>query len=118
MIKLEAVTQENYQAVLDLTVAENQKDVVAPNWKSLIQAAYEPEVYVLAIVKSDQPVGLILYDFDVEMVGWTMSRLMIDQHFQNQGLGKQAISEFLKFFDEKYPDETLYTSAEVDNFVA
>jgi len=118
MITLTAVTRENYEAILRLTVNENQKDFVASNCRSLVQAAYEPGLNLLAIVEDDQPVGLILYDFDEEMGGWTMSRLMIDQHFQGQGFGKQALREFLKLFDEKYPGEVLYTSAAVDNVVA
>lgn len=117
-LSLQPVTRENYQAILQLKVAENQENWVAPNWKSLVEAAYEPELNLLAVYQDTTPVGLLLYDFDEDMGGWTMSRLMIDQHFQHQGLGKLALEQFLDFFKQHHPDQPLYTSAELDNPVA
>lgn len=64
-------------------------------------------------------IGFILYDFDEELNGWSMSRFMIGSSFQNCGFGKRALKQFLHFFKENYHGVLkLYTSAEVDNMVA
>ena len=63
-------------------------------------------------------VGFILYDFDDELNGWSMSRFMIDVNYQNQGIGKMALQKFIEFFKDKYGRIQLYTSAEVDNKIA
>ena len=118
-IELIPVCEENYRAVMALKVKDDQRRFVAPNILSLVQAAYEPQMYPLAVCANGAPVGLILYDFDRDLNGWSMSRFMIDAASQHAGIGGAALKIFLKWFDEKYPDvETLYTSAEVENAVA
>ncbi len=118
-IEFRPIDRTNYNECIELNVSENQKRFVAPNQFSLVQAAYEPNLYPLAIYNESQMIGFILYDFDVDLNGWSMSRFMIGSSFQNCGFGKQALKQFLVYFKEKYPDVTkLYTSAEVDNKVA
>lgn len=117
-ITLEPVTGANYKQLAALSVADDQKNFVAPNWRTLLEAAYETELHVLAIYQNGRPVGLILYDFDTDMGGWTLSRFMIDRAYQQRGLGSSALTAFLEFFDNQYPSERLYTSAELDNPVA
>ncbi len=118
-IEFRPIDKTNYNECIALSVDENQKRFVAPNQFSLVQAAYEPNLYPLAIYNKSQMVGFILYDFDEELNGWSMSRFMIGSSYQNFGFGKQALKQFLLFFKDKYPNvSTLYTSAEVDNVVA
>ncbi len=118
-IKFRPIDRTNYNECIELSVDENQKRFVAPNQYSLVQAAYEPNLYPLAIYNESQMIGFILYDFDEELNGWSMSRFMIGSSFQNCGYGKQALKQFLLFFKENYHEvSTLYTSAEVDNKVA
>lgn len=118
-IRFRPIDRANYNECIALSVSENQKRFVAPNQFSLVQAAYEPNLYPLAIYNGSQMIGFILYDFDEELDGWSMSRFMIGSPYQNCGFGKQALKQFLLFFKEKYPDVLkLYTSAEVDNITA
>lgn len=117
-IKLKDINSTNYEECIKLTVTEEQKHFVAPNSYSLIQAAYEPNLFPLGIYLDDKMVGFILYDLDEELGGWSMSRFMIDVAYQNQGIGIEALKIFLPFFYDKYPKEQLYTSAEIDNPVA
>lgn len=118
MIHLEQVTKDNYEACIQCRVKENQKRYVADNCYSLAQAAYEPNTFPLAIYEDETVVGMLLYDDDPEIPGWSMSRLMIDQKHQHKGYGKLAIEAFLSYFYRRHPKEDLYTSAEVDNEIA
>ncbi len=118
-LEFRPIDRTNYNECIELSVNENQKKFVAPNQFSLVQAAYEPNLYPLAIYHESQMIGFILYDFDEELNGWSMSRFMIGSSFQKSGFGKEALKQFLIFFKEIYPNvTTLYTSAEVDNTVA
>lgn len=117
-IRLVEINQANYQECIELKVTKEQEKFVATNIFSLVQAAYEPELYPLGIYSNNKMVGFILYDFDQELNGWSMSRFMIDEKYQNQGIGKLALQKFIEFFINKYGEQVLYTSAEVDNPIA
>ena len=114
-LELRPIDRSNYEECIKLHVLEGQKDFVAPNIYSLVQAAYEPNFFPLGVYEEEVMVGFILYDFDEELAGWSMSRFMIDGRHQQRGLGKRAVQTFLHFFETKYCGEALYTSAEVDN---
>ncbi|WP_455661833.1 GNAT family N-acetyltransferase [Pradoshia sp.] len=118
MIEFKPIDRTNYNECLDLKVAEGQKNFVASNMYSLVQTAYEPDLYPIGIYESGKMVGFILYDFDYDLNGWSMSRFMIDEKYQNKGIGKAALKAFIDFFTHKHGRLLLYTSAEVDNPVA
>lgn len=84
-ISLRPIDRTNYNDCLRLKVSEDQRGYVASNEYSLVQAAYEPQLYPLGIYDDDKMVGFILYDFDEEINGWSMSRLMVDESLQGQG---------------------------------
>ena len=117
-IEFREIDRSNYNECIELKISEDQKRFVASNMYSLVQAAYEPNLYPLGIYRNNAMVGFILYDFDDDINGWSMSRFMIDKKYQNQGIGKLAVSKFLDFFVDKYGHKKLYTSAEVDNMIA
>jgi len=117
-IELKEIDRTNYNECINLSLSEEQREFVAPNMFSLVQAAYESNLYPLGIYNGDIMVGFILYDFDDEVNGWSMSRFMVDIRYQGQGIGKVALQKFIKFFIKKYGHNQLYTSAEVDNPVA
>lgn len=117
-IEFKEIDRSNYNECINLKISEEQKRFVASNIFSLVQAAYEPNFYPLGIYKDNKMVGFILYDFDYDINGWSMSRFMIDESYQNQGIGKIALKKFLELFVNKYGHLKLYTSAEVDNKVA
>lgn len=117
-IKFKPIDRTNYNECIELSLKEEQRKFVAPNMFSLVQAAYEPNLYPLGIYKDNKMVGFILYDFDDEIKGWSMSRFMVDKKYQKKGIGKIALQKFIEFFKNKYGGIKLYTSAEVDNQVA
>ena len=112
------IDKTNYEACVLLKVAKGQKHFVASNAYSLVQAAYEDNLYPLAIYNDEEMIGFILYDYDDELNGWSFSRFMIDIKHQNKGYGAKALEKFLEFFHTQYPEQSLYTSAETDNDVA
>ena len=117
-INLRKIDRSNYQECIDLKVAQSQVRYVAPNMFSLVQAAYEPDMCPLGVYNKGKMIGFILYDFDRDLNGWSMSRFMIDEKYQNSGFGKRALEVFLDYFKENHKSDEIYTSAETDNNVA
>lgn len=117
-IELKEIDKTNYQECIDLKVGINQQGFVASNINSLVQAAYEPDLYPLGVFCNNEIIGFILYDFDKDINGWSMSRFMIDSQHQGMGYGKESLKTFLSFFKAKYGDIPLYTSAEIENTIA
>ncbi|HBI91969.1 MAG TPA: spermidine acetyltransferase [Terrisporobacter glycolicus] len=117
-INFKEIDKSNYNICINLKVGDHQKDYVASNAISLVQAFYEEELYPIGIFNDEEMVGFILYDYDKELEGWSFSRFMIDINHQNKGYGSKALEKFLEFFHNKYEEENLYTSVEIDNKVA
>ena len=103
-IELRPIDRTNYNECIELSIAEEQKGFVASNIFSLVQAAYEPNLYPLAVYSDSKMAGFFLYDFDEELNGWSMSRFMIDKSLQGRGIGTKALKKFLEYFRNVQPD--------------
>ena len=112
------IDKSNYWECIALTVDDNQKNFVADNKQSLVEAAYEDGLYVLGIYHEDVMVGFVLYDYDDSILGWSMSRFMIGKQFQGKGYGKQAVIEFLDYFKKRHNADKIYISVSLENTVA
>ncbi len=92
-ISFQEITKETLRPILDLNVAEDQTEFVAPNSVSIAQAHFEPEhAWFRAIYADETPVGfLMLYD-NAEKSEYFLWRFMVDTRFQGMGFGKRAIA--------------------------
>ena len=89
-VSLEQVTKENYEAVCDLDVTEDQQDYVASNMWSLVEAMFNEGYETRAICQHERPVGFLMW---VKESGEKVSiwRFMVDQQHQQQGIGRIAL---------------------------
>ena len=117
-IKFRDIDKSNYNECISLRVGEHQKNYVASNMYSLVQASYEDGLYPLGIFNEHEMIGFLLYDYDEELNGWSFSRFMINIKYQNKGFGRKALEKFLEYFQSKFPNKSLYTSVEIDNDIA
>lgn len=112
------INKSNYWDCIALTLYDHQEGFVADNKQSLVEAAYEDGLYTLAIYHEETMVGFVLYDYDDELPGWSMSRFMIGRKFQGKGYGKQATYAFLEYFKMKHKADRIYISVSLENTVA
>lgn len=102
IVTLEPVTALNRAAILALRVSAAQQAYIAPNEKTLTQAAEHQEGWLRAIYVDDQPVGLLLLHdehlrAEVRETGYYfLWRLMIDRAHQRQGIARQALDLLLE----------------------
>ena len=111
MLRLEQVNGKNVWDILKLTVEEDQKNYVANNDISIIEAytaiTANGYAFPFGIYENETPVGFLMIGFDIDDYwddapsiakgNYNLWRLMIDQAWQNRGYGKQAVQLALDF---------------------
>ncbi|MBO4419870.1 MAG: GNAT family N-acetyltransferase [Oscillospiraceae bacterium] len=121
-IKLKPVNEENREAVLALSVREDQP-FVASNKTSLRQAdeanAEQPGVArPFAIYADEKLVGFCMFAFDPEEEDeddrYWLWRFMIDKNEQGKGFGQAALQEIIRYFKTNGADR-LFLSTEPEN---
>ena len=121
-IKLVPVNDDNREAVLALSVRDDQP-FVAPNDVSLRQAAEanaeQPGVArPFAIYADGRLVGFCMFAFSPEEEDpddrYWLWRFMIDKNEQGKGYGQAALQEIIRYFKDNGAD-MLYLSTEPEN---
>ena len=127
-LRLVDVTTDNYWELGHLTVKEEQKDYVGPNFYGMAYAyatlAEGKFAKVFGIYDGDQAVGMAMIghnSFSYEGCpeackhSYDLWRLMIDEDYQGQGYGKDAIKLLLDYM-LTFPDgrEDLLTTCYVE----
>jgi diamine N-acetyltransferase len=86
-----------------LNVADQQKTHVAPNAKSLGEAyAYYDTARPFAVYHEDAMIGFVLLRDLPELSCYYISQFMIDQNFQRQGYGRQAMEQLIKMLRSEH----------------
>ena len=115
MLRLEQVNGKNVWDILKLTVEENQKNFVANNDSSIIEAytaiTANGYAFPFGIYENETPVGFLMIGFDIDDYwddapsiakgNYNLWRLMIDKAYQRRGFGKEAVQlalDFIKSF--------------------
>ena len=90
-ILLEDITSANYEEVCDLDVTEAQQEYVACNTWSLVESHYNVGHTCKAIYQNNEPVGFFMWvqETPTKVSIW---RFMVDEHHQNKGIGRQALT--------------------------
>ena len=115
MLRLEKVNGKNVWELLKLTVSESQRNYVATNEISMIEAytaiSGNGYAFPFGIYNGDTPVGFLMIGFDVDddwvdapdiaKGNYNLWRLMIDKDYQNRGFGRKAVQlalDYIKTF--------------------
>lgn len=89
-VTLREITPENFKDCINLEVADEQKNFVAPNVTSIAQSKIYPTVEPFAVYNDDELIGFVMFGLDIEDDRYYLVRLMIDEKFQGRGFGKAA----------------------------
>ena len=112
MVHLEKVNHKNVWDVVELSVHESQKNFVAPNGGSLMEAyiaitSEDAYAYPFAVYDDETLVGFLMIGYneagieeeapDILKNNYSLWRLMIDKQYQGKGFGKEAVQLALEF---------------------
>ena len=134
MLRLEKINGKNVWDILKLSVNDSQREFVASNEISIIEAytaiTANGYAYPFGIYDGDIPVGFLMIGFDkddywedapdVATGNYNLWRLMIDKNYQHKGYGRQAVKLALDFI-KTYPcgpAEYCWLSYEPENQIA
>ena len=102
-MKLVEVTEENWLEIATLSVREEQKGFLAPPIGILARGYVYRECNgrVWGIANGEQMVGVALVrDQNEEPCCYDLQQFMIDQRFQGQGYGAEALRQILSLLEE------------------
>jgi diamine N-acetyltransferase len=92
-VTLADVTAGNWEAVIDLELHEEQKELLASNLYSIAQSRFDPCARPRAVYAGGELVGFLMYDVpdaDDEPQA-SIYRFMIDKDHQGHGYGRAAL---------------------------
>ena len=122
-IELHPVTKQNWKALIDLKVRDDQKGYVASNLYSIaeMQFGFEDEghwdAYAFGAYDGENPVGFLMYcyNFNHSQFQSFVMRLMVDQNFQGRGFGRQIMQQSMEIFRAEERIKSAGISYEPDN---
>jgi len=115
-VTLREITSETVRAVIRLSVRPDQQGFVAPNSTSLAEALFSEEAWYRAVYEGDNLVGFVmLYDESQrksppQKPNIGLWRLMIDQRFQREGIGRDVVHQVIDHAKAKKKFTGLFTS--------
>ena len=89
-ITLKEITRENFNECVKLKIRDDQR-FVASNVYSIAESKVAPENIPMAVYAGDAMVGFVMYEFDYTNRELYIGRLMIDQHYQHMGYGRETL---------------------------
>lgn len=132
-MELRNIDFQNVNSISALSVREDQREFVAPNWLSLAEAYVVLSdgawAQAFGLYEGDEPVGFVMFGYDslddpeeppVAKGNYCLWRFMIDQKHQGRGLGKQAMQVCLDYLRTRPfgPAEKVWLSYEPENAAA
>ena len=98
MIKLTEITEDNWLDVVDLSVADTQKNYVAPAIGILARGYVYRDCNVrIYVIENDETIigAALVREFSDEPLGYDLQQFMIDQQYQGKGYGSEALGLIL-----------------------
>ena len=134
MLRIEKINGKNVWEILKLRVSESQKEFVATNDVSIIEAyttiTANGFAFPFGIYDGKTPVGFMMIGYDsadywedtpdIARENYSLWRLMIDENYQKKGFGREAVALGLDFI-KSFPcgkSEYCWLSYEPENEVA
>ena len=134
MLRIEKINGKNVWEILKLRVSESQKEFVAANDVSIIEAyttvTANGFAFSFGIYDGKTPVGFMMIGYDsadywedvpdIARGNYSLWRLMIDENYQKKGFGRKAVGLGLDFI-KSFPcgkSEYCWLSYEPENEVA
>ena len=122
-VELQPVTAENWRALVKLKVREDQSHFVASNLMSIAEAqfGFEDEghwdFHPFGAYVDEEPVGFVMYclNFNHSRFQAFIMRLMVDEHFQGKGYGREIMKQVLDLFRSDQQIKNVGISYEPEN---
>ncbi|MDD5864839.1 MAG: GNAT family N-acetyltransferase [Firmicutes bacterium] len=97
-VTLKRIDEDNFLDAFALTLAPGQEDFVSHPIRSLAQAyVYYHQCTPFGIYHGDTMVGYVMVIYDYDLKEYNIWHMMIDQAYQGNGFGTQALQQCLAY---------------------
>lgn len=117
-VELRDVTTENFDAVIALEVAEDQRDFLDTNVEALAWAYVASECRPFVIYDDDTPVGFATYGYLPADGRCWIIHFMVDQRWQRRGIGRAALVQLLERMSTESQGASLLLAVNPENEAA
>jgi diamine N-acetyltransferase len=117
-VSLDDLCRETWEEVADLTVADDQRDLIASNLYSIAESRFLPGFVTRAVMHDEHAVGFAMYGPDPDDGQMWLYRLMIDKDHQGMGLGRAALQQVIAHVREAFDAPVLRLGVRTDNIAA
>jgi len=118
MILLKAITENNFEQVCQLKVADDHLGFVSTVDHSLAQAwLYSETAFPFAIYADDLLVGFVMLGYHRQRKQYTLWKFLIDERFQNKGYGKTALLLAIQYLIDTFKVAEIFTGVAFGNNV-
>jgi diamine N-acetyltransferase len=117
-IELREVTRDNFESVIALQVADDQRDFLDTNVESLAWAYVAAECRPFVIYVGDDPVGFATYGYIPTDGRCWIIHFMVDERSQRRGVGRAALEQLLARMDAESGGASLAVAVNPSNAVA
>ncbi len=119
MIELLKITQDNFDEVINLKVADNQLTFVSTVVHSLAQAwLYSETAFPFAIYANNTLVGFVMLGYYKDREQYTLWKFLIDEKHQSKGYGKKALQLAINFLVKEFNAKEIYVGVSIGNDAA
>lgn len=97
-ITLRAVSEANFEALMDMELPPHQRELLHSNAYSIAQAKFYSCLVARAIYQDERPVGFAMYnrEDDGRPGHYGIYRFMVDFPQQSKGIGRRAMALLLE----------------------
>ncbi len=117
-LEIHDVTATNYRDILQLKVAQSQKDYIETPYECLEDSVEWKQFKPVGLYVETELVGFAMYGFfkgeGAKGRLW-IDRLLIDEQFQGRGLGTQFMCKLVETVREEYGVQAIYLSVYPEN---
>ncbi|WP_404430927.1 GNAT family N-acetyltransferase [Sutcliffiella horikoshii] len=120
-LSIQELTMKNMYKCLELKLAEDQVDRIAPNVYSIAESKVNPNLTPYAIHLDQEVIGFVMTENDpneMEERKYWIPRFMIDVSYQRRGHGKEAMQQVIEMFKRNDDCHYIGLSTEPDNYSA
>jgi len=117
-VTLQPISLRNWLGCLRLQVHPAQRDYIAPNHVSLIQASH-PHAIARAIYHDHTLVGYVMvghFKYQAHR-RWFISRILVDKRYQRQGYGRKALELVIAFLYHHHNARAVWMSYTPENAI-
>jgi diamine N-acetyltransferase len=105
-LEFRAVTQKNWQSLINLKVRDGQQDFVSSNVYSIAESHFgfdeegHWDLFPYGLYLNDEPVGFAMTGLNINHSRFQglILRLMVDERYQGRGYGREAMRVMTEMF--------------------